>query len=339
MPPLRAAILGYGRSGGSMHAGAIEASPDFEMTAVCDIDPARTDLAAKRFSCRAYDNYHEMFEKEKLDLVCVITRSDQHCEMACDCLEAGVNVLVTKPWAVNTAEAERMVAAAAKSPAKLLPWLPARWGSELRRLRELVSGNAIGNVFLVRRAQCSFGTRSDWQTKKRHGGGYLLNWGPHIIDPPLLLLDSPVRSVYARMGQVINPGDAEDCFLALFTLENGATVQAEYTISTLPLPGWFLQADRGSIQIRGKDLTVKSQIPAQPDDPTRTATMQAESGGERTETIAGNPYGDEHEIYKEIAQGLRGEKEYPVRPADALQLSRIFDAVRASAEENRVVQL
>ena len=39
-----------------------------------------------------YTDYHAMLAGEDLDLVSVITRSDQHCQMACDCLAAGVNV-------------------------------------------------------------------------------------------------------------------------------------------------------------------------------------------------------------------------------------------------------
>ena len=35
---IKTAILGYGRSGSTMHAGAIEKSAAFDMAAVCDID-------------------------------------------------------------------------------------------------------------------------------------------------------------------------------------------------------------------------------------------------------------------------------------------------------------
>ena len=50
MAKIRTAIVGYGRSGSTMHAGAIENNGDlFEMTAVCDIDPERRDEAEKRF--------------------------------------------------------------------------------------------------------------------------------------------------------------------------------------------------------------------------------------------------------------------------------------------------
>jgi len=339
MSKIRAAILGYGRSGSTMHAGAIAHNEPFEMAAVCDTDPARQKQAAECFGCAIYDDYHEMLKKERLDLVSVITRSYQHCEMACECLAAGVNVLVTKPWAVNAAEAERLVAAAQASGKLLLPWLPARWGSDLRRLRQLVAEKAIGEVFLVRRAVCSFEVRYDWQTERRCGGGYLLNWGPHIVDPPVLLLGSPVKSVYARLKQTIEPGDAEDVFLAVMTLANGAIVQAEFTIAAEPLPSWFLQGDRGTIVVHDANIRIHRGPPRQPDDPTQHDA--APSAGEQVieETIEGSLYGDEKEIYAEVAQAIRGERPYPVTPADALQLSRVLDAIRAAGEQNRVITL
>jgi len=337
---IRTAILGYGRSGGSMHAAAIEHhAGTFEMTAVCDIDPERQKQAAERFGCPIYDDCREMLENEKLDLVSVVTRTHQHCQMACDCLDAGANVLVTKPWAVDAAEAQRMIGAAEASGKLLLPWLPARWGCVLRRLQELLAEDVIGNVFLVRRAVHSFGTRCDWQTERRFGGGYLLNWGPHIVDPPVVLLGSPVKSVYARMKQVINPGDVEDVFFAVLTLENGAIVQAEHAVAVEGLPDWLIQGDRGTIIVRGKSLRICKNTPARADDPTKFKTMQSDGAETIEETIDGPVYGDENDIYAEVARALRGEETFAVTPADALELSRVLDAIRASSETNQVVTL
>jgi len=335
---IRTAILGYGRSGSSMHAGAIAANSPFELVAVCDIDPARQQQAAERFGCKIYDDYHQMLGRERLDLVCVITRSDQHCPMACDCLAAGANVLVTKPWALDQAQARRMIAAAQESGRQLLPWLPSRWGSDLCRLRELLAAGAIGEVFLVRRSVCSFSTRNDWQTLRRHGGGYLLNWGPHIVDTPLVLLGSPPRSVYARMKRTINPGDGEDVFLALVTLESGALVQAEFTIAAEHLPSWFVQGTAGTIVVRGRELLWHRETPPLPDDPTRYSSR--DEGGETTqETLAPALYGDENQIYAELAQALQGERPFPVTTAHALELTRVLDAIRTSAERDKVVRL
>jgi len=337
---IRTAILGYGRSGSTMHAGGVEHNPAMEMAAVCDVDPERRQQAHERFGCPTYDDYHEMLAHEDLDLVCVITRSHQHCRMACDCLKAGVNVLVTKPWAVNEGEALEMIRTARDTGKQLLPWLPARWGCDVKRLRQLiVDERAIGSVFLIRRAVTSFATRCDWQTERQYGGGYLLNWGMHIVDPPLLLADAEVATVYARMKQTINPGDTEDVFLALMTLTDGTVVQAEYTVAVEELPSWFIQGDRGTIVMRDHALKLYKNTPAQPGDPTHYGTMQSADEEVIEENVAGELYGDTDEVYAEIAAGLLGQRPYPVTVADALEGSRILDAIRTADADNRVVTL
>lgn len=334
---IRTAILGYGRSGSTMHAGGIANNPRFRMAAACDIDPARRAEAAARFGCPVYDDYRRMLAEQKPDLVCVVTRSDQHSAMACDCLAAGAHVLVTKPWALNEAEARRMIDTATRARRLLLPWLPARWGGDLRRLRELAAARAIGRIFLIRRTVSSFGTRNDWQTERRFGGGYLLNWGPHIVDTALLLAGSPVESVTGHLRQILNPGDAEDLFFALFATRNGPLVQAEYTIAQDELPSWFVQGDGGTIVVRGQNLAVRRCTPARPDNPTRYSTMKTD--GERSEeTIATSAYGDTGEVYAEIARAVAGEQPFAVTPDDALRLTRVLDAVRLSHERQETIR-
>ena len=232
-----------------------------------------------------------------------------------------------------------MIATSGSAKKMLLPWLPSRWAVDLLRLRELVAEGAIGKVFHVRRTVAGFATRCDWQTERAHGGGYLLNWGPHIVDTALCLLGRPVTSAYGVMKQVINPGDVEDVFLALLTLEGGAVVQAEYTIAVDKPPTWFIQGDRGTLVARNNEITLHKQTPAQPGDPTKFVTMQADAAEVTTETVEGAIYGDQVAIYAEIARALRGEKPYPVTPQQALELTRVLDAIRTSAEEDRVVTM
>jgi predicted dehydrogenase len=337
--PIRTAILGYGRSGSTLHAGPIEKLDDFEMVAACDIDPQRRKQARERFGCAVYEDYHKMLADEDLDLVVIVTLSYQHCEMACDCLRAGANVLVTKPWCVSADEARRMIAAADEGGRMLMPWLPARWGSDIKRLRELMAEQAVGRPFLVRRCVSSFATRCDWQTESRYGGGYILNWGPHVVDTPVNLMGRRVKSVYARTKQVINPGDVEDMFLALMNLEDGTLVQAEYAVTVEQPPTWFIQGDRGTIVVRGRELKVYKRTPPQPTDPTKYGTMVPEEDEVLEETVASTIYGDEFEVYSHLARALRGEEPLRDTHEDALELSRVLDAVRTSGKEDRVISL
>lgn len=342
--PVRTAILGYGRSGSSLHADPIEALDEFEMTAVCDIDREALEKAGKRFNCALYENYFEMLKNENLDLVVIVTRSDQHCQMVCDCLKAGVNVLVTKPWGLNEKEALRMIDAAERSGKLLLPWLPARWGCDFLRLKELIASGVIGKVFQIRRREYDFSIREDWQTQKKYGGGYLLNWGPHLIDTPVLLSGGKVKSVFGRLKQVINPGDVEDVFFAVLTMDDGTLIVSEHNVASPNYPNWVVQGERGTILVRETEIEIhKMSFPDKLDSESYGNKPVCEIIKDKVEeghrVTNGNRYGDAKVIYPEIAMAVKGKKKYPVSLRSALELTRILDAVKISSEEDEIIQI
>lgn len=338
MNPIRTAILGYGRNGSTMHAGGVAGNPAFQMVAVCDVDPARRDEASKRFGCAVYEDHRKMLSGEALDLVIIVTRSDQHCAMACEAMEAGKHVLVTKPWAVDSNEAGRLVETARRTGKILLPWMPVHWAGDTRRIQELLSRKAIGEVFLIRRTVNCFARRNDWQTQKKFGGGYLLNWGPHVVYPALLVAGGRPKTVYARMQQVINPGDTEDQIFSAITMENGLLVLAEHSITPSPQPNWFIQGSKGTIVAHGNSVKLIQHDPPHPSDPTKYADMKGVKPSEETSEVS-HVYGDTDEIYREIAAALQGGAPYAVTPEAALELSVVFDAMRRSSAENQVVAL
>jgi predicted dehydrogenase len=125
----------------------------------------------------------------------------------------------------------------------------------------------------------------------------------------------------------------------VLTLEDGTIVHTEYTVAVDCLPGWVVQGNRGTIVVRDKELTHYRVEPARPEDPTKYSTMTEEGESVKEETLDGSPYGDEHEVYREIVLALRGERPFAVSPEHAYELSCVFDAVRISAAENRTVDL
>lgn len=334
---IRTAILGYGRNGSTMHANPLEKDESFEVVAVCDIEPEARKKAEERFRCPVYEDYHQMLKEEQLDLVVVVTRSYQHAQMAIDCLLAGCNVLVTKPWATNAFDAERMIAAQKVSGRKLLPWLPARFGADLRELKKIIDRGDIGRVFEIRRSTGTFGIRFDWQTEHKYGGGYLLNWGPHLIDQPLQLTDSPVQYVYGNLRQIINPGDGEDNLRVICHLENGVTIVSEYLVMTGNYPTWVIQGDKGTIYVYDHEIHVY-QV-KRPDQADKTAYRSDVEISDYTVQVEGSIYGDEFEIYKHIARVIRDEEPYFVTLDSALRLSRILEAARQSSIQRQEVFL
>ena len=123
---MRIGIIGCGWIAGS-HLSAYMHQPDVEIVAGCDLIPGKArkffdDYAAKKeldFSHvkTEYASHVEMLADKslKLDAVSVCTYNRQHAQPTIDALNAGVNVLLEKPFTVTLDEAVEVIRAEKKS--------------------------------------------------------------------------------------------------------------------------------------------------------------------------------------------------------------------------------
>lgn len=335
---IKAAFIGYGRNAENLHAPAIENTEGITVSGVFDIDDAAAERAKQRFDCRVYESYGQALDGD-FTLAIILTRNDMHTRMACDFLNNGKHVLVTKPWAVNADEARQLVSTAKAGKKKLLPWLPCRWSSELTALRNAIDSGVIGKPFMVRRSFLTFGKRDDWQTQRKYGGGYLLNWGPHLIDQPIHLIGEPVKTVYGTLKQVINPGDAEDMFYMTCQTASGVTLISEFGIGADVLPDWIVQGDKGTLVLDQGRLVAYAA--SYPDEVDKTAYRGKVDIIKKTlgEDVSRHAYGDAEAIYAHIVNALSGKCAYCVTLDDVIMLTRILDAVRDSAQSQAVIHI
>lgn len=113
---LRLGVIGIGHLG-RHHARIGAALDDVKLVAAVDIDAGRAEGAASATGARAMTNYRDLYGL--VDAVVVAVPTVDHAAIACDFLERGVHVLVEKPMAVSTGQADAMLAAAASGGAVL----------------------------------------------------------------------------------------------------------------------------------------------------------------------------------------------------------------------------
>lgn len=89
-----------------------------EFVGVCDVSEENARNIAEKNGCDYFTDWHELLDK--VDAISIVTPTETHCEIACAFLEKGVNVLVEKPIAMTLSEADKMIAAAERSGAKLM---------------------------------------------------------------------------------------------------------------------------------------------------------------------------------------------------------------------------
>ncbi|MEM1445004.1 MAG: Gfo/Idh/MocA family oxidoreductase [Planctomycetota bacterium] len=338
---IRTAIVGYGRSGKQLHGtGILQNGDAYHMVAVCSPSVSSRDQARNDFpGCATFTTITDMLAGVELDLVIIVTRNDQHYAMALECLEAGCNILVTKPLATTAAEVQAIKETAVANQVEVYPFLPCRWASDVRRIGEIIDSGAIGEVFNIRRSAYGFATRDDWQTQTKFGGGILLNWGPHLIDSAIFLAGQEAESVYGATSRLLNPGDAEDNFFAHLTLSNGVGVFAEWTFVPSALPNWLVQGTGGCIVVQDRDLRLFTGTPTKPTDPTDPKAMQGGGLAELSERLGEHIFGDSTEIYADLAKAIRGEITFPANIDDALHIAKIIDGIKHSQSQKTITEI
>ncbi len=132
---LRTAVIGVGHLG-RQHArihSDLAAEGLTEFVFVCDIDQrAASEIASER-RVEWTTDWRQLIGK--VEAVSLSVPTVVHCEIACGLLEAGIHLLVEKPIARTLAEADEMIAAAAKGGALLQVGHLERFNPALTALR------------------------------------------------------------------------------------------------------------------------------------------------------------------------------------------------------------
>ena len=114
--PLNIAVVGVGHLG-RHHARILASVPDVNLVAVVDVNRARADEIAATNRTQALYDYRDVIGR--VDAVTLAVPTALHAEIGCACLAAGLATLVEKPMARSLAEADALIAAAAKGGAVL----------------------------------------------------------------------------------------------------------------------------------------------------------------------------------------------------------------------------
>lgn len=345
MSRIKTAIIGCGRNARELHTPILTKHPEFEVVGLYDIRPENANSLCEHFvanghNCKVYDTREDLLASD-VQFVVVLTDSHMHTEVSAACLRAGKHVLVTKPWALDAADADFIIEEAKQAKEKfgvsLMPFLPQHKGSDLTTVREFMENKGIGDVYCIRRTGATFGKRYDWQLYRRFGGGYLNNWGPHLLGQLMEVTREPIVKVYAETRQIIMEGDCEDMFNAVLTTKSGLILHCEFNIMVDTQPHWVVQGSKGTIYITNGDIEVHKITYPGPINPA--AYRSKFDDAVEKYPLPGQYNGDRYQIYTEIAEVVRGNAEYYVPLTFTRNLTDVCDAIHKSAATGEVVHL
>ena len=228
---MNVALVGCGRIS-PKHVAAIEAHPDLELYATCDILESRRDLYKVG---KSWTDYEGMLQSKNIDIVSICTPSDLHAEMAIAAANVGKHVLIEKPIALNVSDGERVIKACEINNVKLCVVVQNRFNPELQAMKSATED--YGKI-LIASAVCRWHRPDEyydgaWMESQRHSGGVVIHQAIHHIDA-LLWLAGDISWVRATMQRQCHDIDTYDTCVAMLGYKSGAVGTFEATTCAYP---------------------------------------------------------------------------------------------------------
>ncbi len=235
MKKLGTAVIGTG-FWGKNHARVYSELESTELVAVCDVNRERAEAVAGQFGVKAYTNNSRMLKNEDIAAVSVCTWSTKLAEEALKALKAGKHVLVEKPMATHTKQAEKLLEVAENNNLHLTVGFLMRFIPGLRHIREAVENKKIGEFV------CATAKRVSQWPERIGDVGVVKDTAIHDIDVMRYISNEDPIGVYARTGSMRHR-KFEDYAQIMLTYEDGKSAFIEsnwltpYKTRTLTVTG------------------------------------------------------------------------------------------------------
>jgi len=191
---------------------------------ICEPDPANRALAEQAYpGVRFFPDLEAILADKTVRAVALATPAVTHYDLARRALQAGKDVFVEKPLALEVGQGEELVRLAAQHQRILMVGHILRYHPAVQVLRELIDGGELGRIQYVYSNRLNIG-------KIRTEENILWSFAPHDISVMLALLDEEPREVSCQGGSYLNENVA-DVTMSQFLFPSG--VRAHIHVSWL----------------------------------------------------------------------------------------------------------
>lgn len=145
---IKVAVIGVGNMG-KHHARVYSKLRDVNLVAVSDINEKKGKQVAKEFDCRYYKDYKKMLNKEHIDAVSIVVPTKLHKKVALDVIGFKKHLLIEKPIASTTKEAQEIIKAAKKAKVKLTVGHIERFNPAVQGLKDVIKKDDLGKIISI----------------------------------------------------------------------------------------------------------------------------------------------------------------------------------------------
>lgn len=119
------------------------------MVSISDTNSGLAKSLATKYNVNAYTDFRRMLEEKKIDAVSICVPTCLHYEIAMECVDRGISVLLEKPITDNIDQASNLLEFSRKKNVRLLVGHIERFNPMVRRVKEIIGVGQIGKVIAI----------------------------------------------------------------------------------------------------------------------------------------------------------------------------------------------
>jgi UDP-N-acetylglucosamine 3-dehydrogenase len=314
MKKLGVAVIGSG-FWGKNHARVYKELASTELVAICDVNAERAKSAADQFGVKAYTTSTRMLKNEEIEAVSVCTWSTSLAKEALKALKAGKHVLVEKPMATNTKQAEKLLETAEKNDLHLTVGFLMRFIPGLQHIREAIESKKIGELV------CAAAKRVSQWPERIGDVGVVKDVAIHDIDVMRYISNEDPITVYAKTGSMRHK-KFEDYAQIMLTYKDGKSAFIE--------SNWLTPYKTRTLTVTGSDAIMRLDYITQElwiEEPKETLQPRY-------------PWQEPLKLeLQHFAECILAKKKPLITAADGLKALQIAEAALQSSAKNRAIKL
>jgi scyllo-inositol 2-dehydrogenase (NADP+) len=339
-------LIGFGLAGRAFHAPVIRAVPGLRLAAI--LQRSGNEAAEKYPDVRIARSLDELLAMKGICLVVIATPNDTHYPFARQCLEAGRDVVVDKPFTTTLEEANELVQLAKQLGRLLTVYQNRRYDGDFQAILKLVMDGTLGHIVRFETTYDRFRPHlkpGAWRETRRPGSGILFDIAPHLIDHALMLFGLP-EAVTADVRIERESAVADDAFdITLHYPKSQRAVLRSSILAAAPRPRFVLLGTQGSfvkqtfdpqeMNLRRGYVPSDSAWGSEPEENWGVLTVPA--GDAFIERRIPSATCDYRDYYTNVRDAILGKAKLAVEPEWSLDVMRLILLARESSEQRRTL--
>lgn len=345
-PVIEVGLIGFGLAGRAFHAPVIRAVPGLHLAAI--LQRSGNEAAEKYPDVRIVRNLDELLAMKEIRLIVIATPNETHYPFARQCLEAGRDVVVDKPFTTTLDEAISLAQIAKQAERILTVYQNRRYDGDFQAIRQLVAAGTLGRIVRFETSYDRYRPQlkpGAWRETQRPGSGILFDIAPHLIDHALVLFGLP-EAVTADIRIERENAVADDAFdITLHYPRSLRAVLRSSILAAAPRPRFVVLGTQGSfvkqsfdpqeMNLRQGHIPSDTAWGAEPEENWGVLTIPRGDGFEQRRIPSASC--DYRDYYANIRDAILERAKLAVAPEWALDVMRLLELSRESSQKRCTV--